>query len=465
SCALTTAGGVKCWGSVAGSSSTLPVDVATLTSGVASLSAGSGGACAVTTDGRVKCWGSGFGPVVNGVATAVTTPVEIAGLTGTAAVAVGTFQTCALASDGAVRCWAGAASPAVVAGLGSGSGAVTISAGEDFRCVLLDTGAVKCWGANDSGQLGDASGVASPAPMQIPGLASGAVAVTAGQFHACAEMADGTSRCWGSGAAGMLGNGSTVDSPNPVTVSALNLLVTPDFAIGARQNSASVSQGSTASYTVDLIPLNGFTDLATFGVTGLPQGATGTFQPSVIAGSGSTSLSVVTPTGTPAGTYTLTIIGVSGTQAHSTSVSMIVAPPPQPDFLLSTTPTNVSVAQGSASTASVSVSTLNGYSASTTLSISGLPAGATATFAPTSVTGAGSSTLTVATAASTPAGSYTVTITGTSGSLVHTTALTLVVTAGTGGQPNGDVPLPAWALWLLGAALLAPLRQAGRRAC
>ncbi|MFD0823169.1 hypothetical protein ACFQ0D_33745 [Micromonospora zhanjiangensis] len=67
-----------------------------------------------------------------------------------------------------------------------------------------------------------------------------------------------------------------------------------------------------------------------------------------------------------------------------------------------------------------------------TLSAGGLPAGATATFNPTSVTAGGSATLTITTAASTPTGTYTVTVTGTGASATHTASYTLTVT-GTGG--------------------------------
>jgi hypothetical protein len=64
------------------------------------------------------------------------------------------------------------------------------------------------------------------------------------------------------------------------------------------------------------------------------------------------------------------------------------------------------------------------------MSVSGLPAGATASFAPDHVVGTGSTTLTVATSSSTPAGSYQLTISGTSGTLTRTTTVTLVVSAG-----------------------------------
>src|SRR3989440_1497330 len=63
-----------------------------------------------------------------------------------------------------------------------------------------------------------------------------------------------------------------------------------------------------------------------------------------------------------------------------------------------------------------------------TLSASGLPAGATASFNPSTVTAGGSSTLTIGTTSSTPAGSYTLTVSGTGASATHSTSVSLTVT-------------------------------------
>ncbi|HEU5180674.1 MAG TPA: proprotein convertase P-domain-containing protein [Candidatus Polarisedimenticolia bacterium] len=111
---------------------------------------------------------------------------------------------------------------------------------------------------------------------------------------------------------------------------------------------------------------------------------------------------------------------------------------PNPDFTLSASPASQTVTQGGSTSYTATVTSVNGFSAATTLSVSGLPSGATASFAPNPVTppagGSAASTLTVNTSASTPAASYTLTLTGTSGALSHSTSVTLVVQATGGGN-------------------------------
>ena len=89
------------------------------------------------------------------------------------------------------------------------------------------------------------------------------------------------------------------------------------------------------------------------------------------------------------------------------------------------------------STATVTPS--GGFTGSVTLSASGLPSGANATFSPNPIS-SGNSTMNVTTSTSTPAGTYLLTITGTSGSLSHTATVTLVVSAGTPGFSISAAP-------------------------
>jgi hypothetical protein len=101
-------------------------------------------------------------------------------------------------------------------------------------------------------------------------------------------------------------------------------------------------------------------------------------------------------------------------------------PPPAPDFTLSVSPSSVTVTQGGPASYTVSVTRTGGFTGGVSLSISGLPAGASGTFSPNPATGA-SSALSVTTSPTTPAGSYVFTVTGASGTITRTATATLVV--------------------------------------
>ena len=132
------------------------------------LAVGGDRSCAVTTDGGMKCWGqNGYGQLGDGTATNRQTPVDVTGLTsGVAAAAAGVFHTCALTSGGAMKCWGhngygqigdgthGTTRLMPVDVVGLASGVIVPSAGQWHSCALTSDGAVKCWGADYSGQLG-----------------------------------------------------------------------------------------------------------------------------------------------------------------------------------------------------------------------------------------------------------------------------------------------------------------------
>jgi hypothetical protein len=210
-----------------------------------------------------------------------------------------------------------------------------------------------------------------------------------------------------------------------LTHSVTVLLVVTDFTLSATPASQTVSAGSSTTYTLSTTAVNGFTDAVSLSVSGLPAGATGTFSPTSIGGAGSSTLTVSTSASTPAGTYTLTITGTDGCRSHSVTVTLVVNP--APDFTITATPTSQTTACGCVNY-TISISPLNGFNGTVNFSASGLPAGATATFSPTTVTGSGSVTITICTTSSTPAGNYTITITGTNGSLTHSVTVLLVVT-------------------------------------
>ncbi len=100
------------------------------------------------------------------------------------------------------------------------------------------------------------------------------------------------------------------------------------------------------------------------------------------------------------------------------------------DFAL-TAPSSQSVKQGATTNVAIGIARTY-FTLPVSLSLTGLPAGASATFAPTTSTGA-SSTLAVTTSRSvtvTPVGTYPLTISGTSNGITRTASAKLVVTDG-----------------------------------
>ncbi|MDT5027858.1 MAG: hypothetical protein QOE61_4284, partial [Micromonosporaceae bacterium] len=121
-----------------------------------------------------------------------------------------------------------------------------------------------------------------------------------------------------------------------------------------------------------------------------------------------------------------------GTGSPNKLLYVVNAPPTGNDFSISASPASGSVVRGSSATTTVSTALTSGSAQTISFSASGLPAGATASFTPASVSTGASSTLTIATSTSTPTGTYPITITGTGTSATHTTSYSLTVT-GTGG--------------------------------
>ncbi|MFI1284267.1 M28 family peptidase [Streptomyces sp. NPDC020858] len=127
---------------------------------------------------------------------------------------------------------------------------------------------------------------------------------------------------------------------------------------------------------------------------------------------------------------------------------------PAQDFSIGVSPAAGSTAPGGSLSATVNTSTVSGAAQTVALSVSGAPAGVSATLSPTSVQSGSSSALSVQAGASTAPGTYTLTVTG-SGTVSHTTTYTLIVTGGgsctprqlvvNGGFENGSSPWSATA--------------------
>ena len=187
--------------------------------------------CVVKDNGTVWCWGW-----ISGETMPTSTPVQISGISDAKSVSGPSATHCALRKTGAVACWGSnyngqlgngtnsfSSSPVEVSGL---SDAIALDTSDGSSCAVRVTGAVVCWGENSNGELGDGSTTNSNVPVSVVDLSgaddsSRALAVSVSESHACALMLAGSVKCWGSNSSGQLGDGTTDNSPTPVSVSAL----------------------------------------------------------------------------------------------------------------------------------------------------------------------------------------------------------------------------------------------------
>ncbi len=288
-CALTSGGGVKCWGW--GSGDIIPVDVIGLETGIIALSQGSEHTCVLTSSGGVKCWGANIdGQLGNGTSDYSNIPVDVIGLgSGVTAIEAGGKHTCALIAAGGVKCWGaneyGQLSdgtfilnryiPVDVVGLESDITALSL--GRIHTCVLTAGGGVKCWGANGSGQLGDGTTTVSRIPLDVTGLGIGVTAVTTGVYHSCALTNGGGAMCWGWNGHGQLGDGTILPNSIPISVGRLGSGITAIEA-GKNQTCALTAVGGMKCWGSNLYgKLGDGTDINNnipVGVSGLESGVT-----------------------------------------------------------------------------------------------------------------------------------------------------------------------------------------------
>jgi serine protease AprX len=113
-------------------------------------------------------------------------------------------------------------------------------------------------------------------------------------------------------------------------------------------------------------------------VSGLPTGTTASFDP----GQATTvsTITLLTSSTTPPGTYQLQISGTAGTLARNCTFPLIVTPPA--DFQVAVGPSSQQASPGGQAIYTVTIPMSGGFSQPVTLSVTGLPPGATFAFAP-----------------------------------------------------------------------------------
>ena len=168
SCALNTAGHIKCWGSNRSGETDAP-------EGVYTAIAAAFDSCALRADGTVTCWGAGSSENRNRYLSTLAnfTSLSVGG------------NGCGVTTDRSILCWGPSS---VLDGVPDGDfTAVTIH--RDLACGLRTDGTVTCWGDNIQ------SSVQTSGPIGAP--AGTFTAVSAGTGYACGLRTDGTVTCWG----------------------------------------------------------------------------------------------------------------------------------------------------------------------------------------------------------------------------------------------------------------------------
>jgi uncharacterized membrane protein len=209
----------------------------------------------------------------------------------------------------------------------------------------------------------------------------------------------------------------------------LTLLPPPNFSLTPSATSATVAQAGSTSIKLFTAVLNGFQSAVALSVSGAPKGVTASFAPASISvpGSGTSTLTLAAAPGTVAGSYNLTVTAIGGGLTKTQPLTLTVLPPPS--FTLSPSSTSATVAPGGSTSIKLSTAVLNGFQSTVALSVSGLPKGVTASFAPVSIAapGSGTSTLTLAAASNTTSGPYNLTVTAIGGGVTKTQPVSLTV--------------------------------------
>jgi kumamolisin len=216
-------------------------------------------------------------------------------------------------------------------------------------------------------------------------------------------------------------------SPNSGLIAALTGPPVAGFSLSASPSSVSVAPGNAGSSTITSSVSGGFNTPVVLSASGQPAGVTVSFNPTSITGAGTSAMSITVGSSVAAGTYPITVTGTAGSTVHTTTVTLTVTGV-NPSYLLSASPTSLTIARSSSGHSTITVTPTGGFTGTVSLSASGQGGRVTVSFSPSSVSGgSGSSTMTVTVNRRATTGTRTITITGTSGTTTKTTTVSLTV--------------------------------------
>lgn len=209
---------------------------------------------------------------------------------------------------------------------------------------------------------------------------------------------------------------------------ALTLSVSPaSFSISAAAPSLSVLQGAGGGVSLTTAGIGVLNAPITLSASGQPAGVTATFSSGSVVSPGSVTLAVTAAANAVPGSYSITVSGASGSATSRVTVPLVIGGATPSSFVVTVGTTALAVTHGTSATFTVKTALTGAAAPSIALSASGLPAGVTVSFSPSTLGGAGVSTVTLTAAASAKSGTATVTFSGAAGGTTQSSTVNLTV--------------------------------------
>lgn len=297
-CGVTRTGKAYCWGADTnqqlgngpGSTAQItPGEVTNMNRNFLKISVNNNTVCAIVANrnNSVVCWGAGSqGEMGNGALPASTNlPTSVLNISGIVDIAVHFSSVCALEKNGKVWCWGDDAQGRLGDGELSSSrktipvqakimNAVKIngpyaivdtsveaspappryakkfSAGNTHGCHIRSDGTLWCWGTEAAGELGNGGSLTDIAEQPVRVSDPGPwMSVSTDGDNSCAIKGDGSLWCWGSDSDGQLGNGAITgsqNSPSPITsaIPWTQVSVGGNYACGIKADGTAYCWGS-----------------------------------------------------------------------------------------------------------------------------------------------------------------------------------------------------------------------------
>jgi len=237
------------------------------------------------------------------------------------------------------------------------------------------------------------------------------------------------------------GGGKTATASLLVTVTQVPF----NFDLQASPNTLNLNAGQQAVVTITATLVSGTAQPLSLTLSGLPSGTSYNFNPATITPTGSSTLTI--DTSNLDGDYTIIVTASGGGVSRQTTIQLHVTKQQPFDFTISVSPSSVEINQGESTTVVITVTKTSGTAKPVTLTLIGLPSGASYSFNPSSVTPTGSSVLTIN--AGSAKGTYTLLVKGTADGVEKTATFTLTIkekkciiaTATYGSEVSGEVNL------------------------